>query len=237
MNCLQGSLEQLTVACVGADGGLKLCWVVGMGTWMGPAAIGSAGLAPPGAHLAMARQFIQQLNVYFIGSNGALYVAWVSGAEPWKGPIPVAPAGSGKPGGLVAAFPQTPRQLDIVFRGADDRLRVSWVSNAAYQGPVAIGNPWKLFSVMAMFTHLQCASGRLLEVAAAATSCDLLECAFGCSLQQARLCSSCQLCFSSSLLLCENYISLDCVSTAISHGIIGGAKQCAYGDSIAGGHR
>lgn len=88
-----------------------------------------------------------------------------------------------------------------------------------------------------MFTHLQCASGRLLEVAAAATSCDLLECAFGCSLQQARLCSSCQLCFSSSLLLCENYISLDCVSTAISHGIIGGAKQCAYGDSIAGGHR
>ena len=137
----QAVANQLDAMFIGKDGRLNVAWVVNEGAWSGPTPIGSAGLAPSGAPLALSHQSDgNQLDAAFIGDDGALYVAWVVNDGAWNGPSPMTAKGVGAPGAKIALAHQgNLSQLDAVFVGPDDSLRVAWVQwNGAWQGPVTI---------------------------------------------------------------------------------------------------
>lgn len=83
----QFPLDQLNVFVVGNDGALHVTWVEGEGNWQGPAALGPAGLAVPGAHIG-AHTLGQQsrLDVVVPGADHRLYVFTVHDAGAWQGP-------------------------------------------------------------------------------------------------------------------------------------------------------
>jgi hypothetical protein len=87
-----GVNNQTDVFAVGADGQLRVAWVLGGGAWNGPAGIGPAGLFPPGAAVAASPHYgvNNQTDVFAVGADGQLRVAWVLGGGAWNGPSVIA---------------------------------------------------------------------------------------------------------------------------------------------------
>jgi hypothetical protein len=83
-----GLPSQTDVFGVGGDGGSRVSWVAGGGSWGGPMQITPSGTAPAGAPLAASNQFglSDQTDVFVVGNDGGSRVSWVDGGGPWQGP-------------------------------------------------------------------------------------------------------------------------------------------------------
>jgi hypothetical protein len=138
----QIGLSQTDVFAVDKNGTLNVMWVVNAGAWSGPAAIGPAGKFPPGAPVAVSRQFgLNQTDVFVVDKTGTLNVMWVVGAGAWQGPAALGPAGHFPPGAPVAASEQIGlSQTDVFVVDKNGTLNVLWVVNAGnWNGPATIG--------------------------------------------------------------------------------------------------
>lgn len=84
-----GCNNQTDVFCVDKTGQLRVNWVNNAGAWQGPEAIGPAGNANAGTHLATSQQFgcNNQTDVFLIDKNGQLDIFWVNNAGAWNGPL------------------------------------------------------------------------------------------------------------------------------------------------------
>jgi hypothetical protein len=103
----QVSMNQLDAVLVGNDGAISVGWVVGDGVWQSPIPMTNAGLAPPGAGIALAHQVsMNQLDAVFVGGDGAVSVIWVVGDGNWSGPNQITETGLAFPGGSVAVAHQ-----------------------------------------------------------------------------------------------------------------------------------
>src|SRR5262249_29145441 len=88
----QFGLDQTDVFFVDTQGRLNVSWVAKGGTWAGPLPISAAGLAPPGAAVAVAsQQFaeITQTVVFLVNIQGRLNIFWMVGSGTWNGPVPI----------------------------------------------------------------------------------------------------------------------------------------------------
>ena len=140
----QVDTNQLDAVFAGPDGALNVMWVVGDGTWQGPAPLTGPGATTPGAPIALAHQVdTNQLDAVFAGPDGALNVMWVAGDGTWQGPAALTGPGATTPGAPIALAHQVDtNQLDAVFAGPDGALNVMWVvGDGTWQGPVALTGP------------------------------------------------------------------------------------------------
>jgi hypothetical protein len=138
-----GIANQTDVFAVTDDGTIKVEWVQGAGPWHGPMAISPPGLAPPGAHLAVSRQFgtPNQTDVFVVDNTGTIKVVWVDGAGTWQGPLAISPSGLAPSGAGLTASNQfgTPNQTDVFVADKAGTLRVLWAQNGGtWRGPLAI---------------------------------------------------------------------------------------------------
>ena len=103
--------NQLDALFVALDGAVTVMWVVGEGTWQGPAPLTGPLAAPPGAHIALAHQVSDnQLDALFVALDGAVTVMWVVGAGTWQGPAPLTGPLAAPPGAHIALAHQVRRQ-------------------------------------------------------------------------------------------------------------------------------
>jgi hypothetical protein len=121
-------------------------WVEGAGKWQGPLPISPPNLAPPGAHLAVSRQFgiPNQTDVFVVGNDAAIHVLWVQGAGTWHGPLPITGTGTSTPGAGLAVSNQfgVPNQTDVWVVDNNKAINVSWVEgDGTWQGPLPITQP------------------------------------------------------------------------------------------------
>ncbi len=138
----QFGLNQTDVFVVDKTGTLNVMWVVGAGSWSGPAALGPAGKFPPGAHAAASQQIgLNQTDVFVVDKTGTLNVMWVVEAGAWAGPAPLGPAGKFPPGAPIAVSHQIGlNQTDVFVVDKNGTLNVMWVVGAgAWNGPAPLG--------------------------------------------------------------------------------------------------
>ncbi len=138
----QFGATQTDVFLVDKNGQLNVFWVEGTGAWNGPVKIGPAGIAPPGAALAVSQQFgATQTDVFLIDNNGQLNVFWVEGTGAWNGPVKIGPTGIAQPGaGLAASQQFGVSQTDVFVVDKNGQLNVFWVvGTGAWNGPEKIG--------------------------------------------------------------------------------------------------
>src|SRR5439155_7444581 len=102
--------------------------------WHRPQSISDA-VAPPGAHLAMAKQSDTVLTALFIGNDQKLYVAWLDLADGqgWHRPQSISDAVA-PPGAHLAMAKQSDTVLTALFIGNDQKLYVAWLDLADGQG-------------------------------------------------------------------------------------------------------
>ncbi len=87
-----GTTNQTDVFVIDKDGQLTTFWATGAGDWQGPKVISAAGLAHPGAPLAVSQQFgADQTDIFVVDSNGQLNVFSANGAGKWTGPLLLGP--------------------------------------------------------------------------------------------------------------------------------------------------
>ncbi len=137
-----GISNQTDVFVVG-NNGTQVMWVEGQGSWLGPMAISSAGLAPAGAALTASNQFgiPNQTDVFVVGASGAVQVLWVDGGGAWNVPLAVSAPGAEPVGAALASSNQfgIPNQTDVFVVGASGSAQVLWVDGAgSWNGPLAI---------------------------------------------------------------------------------------------------
>jgi hypothetical protein len=83
----QFGLTQTDVFAVDKTGTLTVTWVVGGGSWNGPAQIGPVGLALPSAPVSTCQQAgLNQTDVFLVDRHGDLNMFYVSGGGAWAGP-------------------------------------------------------------------------------------------------------------------------------------------------------
>jgi hypothetical protein len=141
-----GLPDQTDVFAVDCEGALNVAWVVGSGPWNGPVRISPPCFFPPGAHLAVSKQFgvPNQTDVFAIGTNGGLHVSWVVGAGAWNGPVQISSSSLFAAGAPLAAANQAgiPDQTDVFGPAVNGGLDVAWVvGSGTWNGPVQIGPP------------------------------------------------------------------------------------------------
>jgi hypothetical protein len=118
-----GAPNQTDVFAIDNHGQLTAYWVQGTGGWGGPVAIGSKGLAPAGAPVAVSQHFgvPDQTDVYVFDKSGTLNVFSVQGTGPWSSGVTIGPSGLApteqerSSGDYVAACQQfgVPAQTDV----------------------------------------------------------------------------------------------------------------------------
>jgi hypothetical protein len=134
---------QLDTIAVGRDGGLWVTWEVNNGAWTdlvlldrGPVEITPPHLAPPGAHVAAAKQNDNQLDAFVVDASGQAWVTWEVGDGEWSdgknkfpSPAPITPPKSTTSGACIAAGQQNSGQLDAFVVGNDGDVVVTWEAN------------------------------------------------------------------------------------------------------------
>jgi hypothetical protein len=138
----QFGLYQTDVFLIDTNGQLNVLWVDNQGRFCGPQKIGPAGIANPGASLAVSQQFgLNQTDVFLIDTNGQLNVFWVDNGGAWGGPKKIGPAGIAKSGAPLAASQQFGlNQTDVFLIDQNGQLNVFWVDNGGtWGGPEKIG--------------------------------------------------------------------------------------------------
>jgi hypothetical protein len=142
-----GTTDQTDVFLVDKNGQLNVFWVQGTGAWNGPVKIGPAGLANPGAAIAVSQQFgaNNQTDVFVVDKNGQLNVFWVQGTGAWNGPQKIGPAGIAASGAFVGATRQFGANQTDVFVINQTGINgpgwptVFWVDGAGqWNGPLAL---------------------------------------------------------------------------------------------------
>jgi hypothetical protein len=138
-----GVSNQTDVFVVANNGATEVLWVQGAGRWNGPLSIAQAGLAPPGAHLAVSPQFgvPNQTDVFVVGGDGTVQVLWVQGPGRWNGPIAISPPGLAQAGGHLAASQQfgNASRSDVFVVSTNGATEVLWVQGGGgWNGPVAL---------------------------------------------------------------------------------------------------
>jgi hypothetical protein len=149
-----GLANQTDVFAIGGTGQLSVFYVQAAGNWnatppIGPASFPPAGaaFAPPGAPLAVSRQFgaPNQTDVFVVDNNGHLNVFWTQKGGGWNGPTQISGSGfSAPPGAWVAASQRfgTNNQTDVYVVDNAGQLNVfSVVGVGAWSGPTKIGPP------------------------------------------------------------------------------------------------
>jgi hypothetical protein len=132
-----GASGQTDVFVVDNKGQLNVFWVEDTKGWNGPLSIGSAGLAPAGAPVAVTQHFgvPNRTDVFVVGNNGQVNMFWVigdgvGGTLPggWNGPVTIGPVGFAPPGASLAASQQfgTTDQTDVFVVGSNGQLNVLW---------------------------------------------------------------------------------------------------------------
>jgi hypothetical protein len=139
-----GIPNQTDVFEVAPNGAVEVFWVDGAGTWNGPLAISSPGLASPGAHLAASNQFgvSNQTDVLVVDHTGTVQVLWVDGVGAWHGPLAVSRSGFAPAGAHLAASNQfgISNQTDVFVSDSSGTLKVVWVNGVStWHGPLQIG--------------------------------------------------------------------------------------------------
>ena len=140
----QFGLTQTDVFVIDKNGQLRVYWVDGGGSWLGPETLGPAGIANPGSPLAASQQFgLTQTDVFTVNKSGQLVVYWVDGGGNWQGPEGIGPAGNANAGSVVAASQQFGlTQTDVFVTDKNGQQNIFWVDGAgAWQGPQVRGNP------------------------------------------------------------------------------------------------
>jgi hypothetical protein len=134
--------NQTDLFFVDQSGQVNVFSAVGAQPWSGPATIGPANLAPPGAPLAAFQHVDQnQTDLFVVSQSGQLTFFWVGASGPWSGPTPVGPEGFAPPGAALAACRQfgVP-QTDVFVVDNTGQLNVFFVHEAGpWLGPVTIG--------------------------------------------------------------------------------------------------
>jgi hypothetical protein len=108
--------------------------------WHKPVPI-SDPVAPPGGHVAMAKQTDTVLTALFFDNQQRLNVAWLdlTDGQGWHKPVPISDS-AGVAGGAVAMAKQTDTVLTALFFDKDGHLNVAWLDLTDGQGwhkPVA----------------------------------------------------------------------------------------------------
>ena len=139
-----GAPNQTDVFFFDNNGQLNVFWVQGVGGWGGPVKIGVKNTAPPGAPLAVSRQFgaPNQTDVFFVDNSGQLSVFWVQDTGGWGGPVTIGEIGLAPAGASVAASQQfgASNQTDVFLIDNNGQLNVFWVQNTgAWNGPLKLG--------------------------------------------------------------------------------------------------
>ena len=99
-----GAANQTDLFLIDKDGQLTMFWAIGTGDWQGPKVISAAGLAHPGAPLAVSQQFgADQTDVFIVDSNGQLNVFAANSVGKWTGPLTLGPKDFAPPGAEIAA--------------------------------------------------------------------------------------------------------------------------------------
>jgi hypothetical protein len=142
-----GAANQTDVFLIDKNGQLNVFWVEGAGVWNGPVKIGPAGLANPGAAIAVSQQFgaLNQTDVFVVDKNGQLNVFWVEGTGAWNGPQKIGPVGIASSGAFISASRQFGANQTDVFVinntgiNAPGWPTVFWVEGAGqWNGPLAL---------------------------------------------------------------------------------------------------
>jgi hypothetical protein len=130
--------NQLDVFVVGHDGAIWVTWESHDGPWHNgeggrlPVRISPPGFAPPGAHLAAAKQNDRQLDVFVVRDDGAIWVTWEADDGPWRDgvdgrdPARVTTTDLARPGAPLAAAKQKDNQLNVFVTGRDGAVHVTW---------------------------------------------------------------------------------------------------------------
>ena len=108
-------------------GALRVNWVVGTGTWIGPNALTQPGVGQPGQPMATARQLDNQIDVFFVDNDGVVNVMWVVDGGAWQGPVGLTPPGTAVPNSPIATARQTDHQIDLFFVDGNGVVNVMWV--------------------------------------------------------------------------------------------------------------
>src|SRR5207244_3548696 len=100
----------VTNLLVDDNGALDVSWFDPLSgkPWHAPLSISAAGVAPPGAAVAMARQTSTVLTALLFDAKGALNVSWFDtfDGKPWHAPVPFSANGLAPPGASVAMAKQ-----------------------------------------------------------------------------------------------------------------------------------
>lgn len=132
-------VNQTDVFVIDDQGALYVFWVVGGEGWHLPAEIPSAGSAPPGAPLAVSRQFgLDQTDVFWVGNDGAIYLNWVFEDGNWQP----------QPRGAISTPESAPppgAPLTVSRQFGLDQTNLFWVGNngAIYLNWVFEGGDWQ----------------------------------------------------------------------------------------------
>jgi hypothetical protein len=151
--------DQLDLFVVGRDGGIYVTWERGDGPWSDggttggrnprsyPVRITTPNLAPPGAHVAAAKQTNNQLDAFVVGNDGRIWVTWVTGIGHWAdgtpgnpGPAPITGPNLAPPGACLTAAKQSDNQLDVFVVGNDGAIWVTWVTGVGHWSDGTPGN-------------------------------------------------------------------------------------------------
>jgi hypothetical protein len=134
--------NQTDLFFVDDSGQVNVFWVVGAQPWGGPAKIGPANLAPPGAPLAVFQHMDQdQTDLFVVNHSGQLIFFSVVKAGPWSEAVQVGPEGFAPPGAALAGYRQfgVP-QTDLFVVDNTGQLNVFFVhETGSWLGPVKIG--------------------------------------------------------------------------------------------------
>jgi hypothetical protein len=108
------------------------------GLFQDPAAITSAGFAPPGAATAGGRQTATQFDAFVVANDGKLYMMAATNGGPFQAPTPLTAGGFAPPGAALATAAQG-GQLGVAVVDNTGALKINWWNPVfGWLGPVAV---------------------------------------------------------------------------------------------------
>ncbi|MDR3560781.1 MAG: hypothetical protein P4N59_04980, partial [Negativicutes bacterium] len=139
-----GVNNQTDLFVVAQNGQLTVFSAAGSGGWSAARAIGPAGLARPGAALAVSQRYgtSDQTDVYVVDTKGQLNVFSAVGSGDWSGPQTIGPAGLAVSGAALAVSQRygSSDQTEVLLFDKNGQLNVFLVDNTGqWSGPVTVG--------------------------------------------------------------------------------------------------
>ncbi len=139
-----GVANQTDVFVVDNDGQLNVFSVQGAGTWSGPVTIGSKGIFPQKANIAVSQQsdVSNQTDVFVVDNDGQLNMFWVQGLGNWSDSVKIGAKDFAVPGAPVAATQQfgATNRTDVFLVDKTGTLHLFWTDGAGlWHGPKQMG--------------------------------------------------------------------------------------------------